>query len=155
MSDGVLETERLLLRPSVVEDAEVFRRLWTERDLRGPAHRRIDADGRPSVQDIAERIAGQRTTGPQLLTVLRDDEVIGYCGLTSNGHGTAEEPELAYELLRQPTATATPRRRRPPSWSGRSGAATPACGPGCGIGTWRHGGCWRSSRSSRCVGNHR
>ena len=27
-------------------------------------------------------------------------DVIGYCGLTFDGHGSPDEPELAYELLR-------------------------------------------------------
>ena len=27
-------------------------------------------------------------------------DVVGYCGLAAHGNGSAEEPELAYELLR-------------------------------------------------------
>jgi len=100
---GRLETDRLLLRSSTVDDAAVFRELWTERDPRVPAHRRISADGRPSVQDIAANLRsdlGKR--GPRLLAVERKGvgDVIGYCGPVQHGNGSPEEPELAYELLR-------------------------------------------------------
>ncbi|MGN8025771.1 GNAT family N-acetyltransferase [Microbacterium sp. 22242] len=97
-----LRTARLLLRRQQAGDAAVFRRLWTERDERVPPHRRIDAEDRPTEQDIAAHIleAGS-STGPALLTVQRIDngEVIGYCGLIVGGNGTADEPELGFELL--------------------------------------------------------
>ncbi|MFE6733609.1 GNAT family N-acetyltransferase [Microbacterium sp. NPDC057650] len=95
--DG-LETERLTLRRQREEDAGVFHQLWTERDERVPAHRRIDADGHPDVQDIVEHIRGSDTSKPGLLTVvLRETgEVLGYCGIAWHG----DEPELAFELLR-------------------------------------------------------
>lgn len=99
----ILETERLILRPGVPDDAEAFHRMWTERDDRVPPHRRLDADGRPTVADVAERIrADGEAPGLGLLTVERRDtgEVIGYCGLVARGNGSTDEPELAYELLR-------------------------------------------------------
>jgi RimJ/RimL family protein N-acetyltransferase len=86
-----------------VEEAAIYRRLWTERDPRVPAHRRVDAEGRPTVEDIAAQIEAQRAaSGAQLLAVERKGtaDVIGYCGLISPAKGSAEEPELAYELLR-------------------------------------------------------
>lgn len=103
-----LETERLVLRVSEPGDAAVFRTLWTERDPRVPAHRRIGADGRPAVADIAAQIAAAPADAPlRLLTVLRrrapeiaGSAVVGYCGLLDHGNGSSEEPELAYELLR-------------------------------------------------------
>ena len=100
---GPLQTERLILRPSRVEDAATYRKLWTERDPRVPPHRRISSDGRPTVEDIAARIQAEREEqGPRLLTVERKVtmDAIGYCGLTLHGNGTPDEPELAYELLR-------------------------------------------------------
>jgi [ribosomal protein S5]-alanine N-acetyltransferase len=100
---GTLETDRLILRPSRVSDAAVYRELWTERDPRVPPHRRIDPAGRPAVADLAARIRAERETrGPRLLAVERKGtgDVIGYCGLTSYGNGSPDEPELAYELLR-------------------------------------------------------
>lgn len=48
-SDVRLETPRLLLRPWRVEEAAVQREMWLERDPRVPPHRRIDADGNPSL----------------------------------------------------------------------------------------------------------
>jgi RimJ/RimL family protein N-acetyltransferase len=95
-----LRTDRLVLRRQRVEDAAVFRELWTERDPRVPPHRRIGPDGRPTVEDIAARI---RTSQNSLLTVVRQhaDDVIGYCGLNFDGGGTPDEPELAYELLQR------------------------------------------------------
>jgi len=98
----LLETERLRLRPWRVAEAAVQRELWTERDPRVPARRRIDADGHPTLAEMGERIASSPPPGPTgLLAVeLRDDgDVIGYCGLTEGS--SPEVPELAYELLRR------------------------------------------------------
>ena len=98
-----LETERLLLRRRREDEAALYRQLWTERDQRVPPHRRIDAAGRPTVADIAAGIRAEATEpGPGILAVQRKDtgEVIGYCGLIAHGNGTANEPELAYELFR-------------------------------------------------------
>ena len=50
----LLETDRLLLRPWRVSEAVVQRELWTERDARVPARRRVDADGRPSVAECVD-----------------------------------------------------------------------------------------------------
>ena len=77
-----LETDRLILRRAHVEDAAVYRELWTERDPRVPPHRQIDSDGRPTVEDIAARISADAADPrSRLLTVVRKDtaDVIGYC----------------------------------------------------------------------------
>jgi [ribosomal protein S5]-alanine N-acetyltransferase len=98
-----LETDRLILRRRTVDEAAVDRQLWTERDLRVPPHRRINAEGRPTVEDIAAEIRAEREEpGPGFLAVERKGmaDVIGYCGLTIHGNGSVDEPELAYELLR-------------------------------------------------------
>jgi len=102
--EPVLETDRLLLRPWRVSEAAIQRELWTERDPRVPAHRRIDADGRPSVADIEDGIrAADRPSSIGLLAVERkaDGDVVGYCGLIEGGLETEGEPELAFELLRR------------------------------------------------------
>jgi len=98
-----LETDRLILRPSTEDEAAIYRQLWTERDPRVPPHRRIDPEGRPTVEDIAAQIRAEvEDSGPGLLAVERKGtaDVIGYCGLTVHGNGSPDEPELAYELLR-------------------------------------------------------
>jgi ribosomal-protein-alanine N-acetyltransferase len=98
-----LETGRLILRHRRVGEAAIYRQLWAERDLRVPPHRRINADGRPTVEDIAAQIRAERgKPGPGILAVERKGtaDVIGYCGLTFHGNGSPDEPELAYELLR-------------------------------------------------------
>lgn len=100
----VLETDRLLLRPWRVSEAVVLREMWTERDPRVPPHRRIGADGRPTVADVEERIrTNQPTSSIGLLALERkaDREVLGYCGLIDSGQGPEGEPELAFELLRR------------------------------------------------------
>lgn len=81
----------------------MLRELWTERDPRVPRHRRIDADGHPTVADLEESI---RSTGPSpvaLLAVERkvEGDVVGYCGLVDHERVAGGEPELAFELLRR------------------------------------------------------
>jgi ribosomal-protein-alanine N-acetyltransferase len=99
-SGTVLETDRLLLRPWRVSEAAVQRELWTERDPRVPPHRRIDADGHPTVADIEEWIRNAVPSSVGLLAVELKvaHDVVGYCGLVDSGR-SPEEPELAYELL--------------------------------------------------------
>ncbi|MFJ4164266.1 GNAT family N-acetyltransferase [Microbacterium sp. NPDC089698] len=94
-----LTTERLILRAQQERDAEVFHQLWTERDERVPPHRRIDAEGHPTVADIADSIrGGDSHARPGLLTVVlrESDAVIGYCGVVFDDD---DRPELAFELL--------------------------------------------------------
>ena len=101
--DVVLETGRLLLRPWRVAEAVVLRELWTERDPRVPPHRRIDADGHPTVADLEDSIRTSQPSPIGLLAVERKaaGDVVGYCGLIDSGRGSAGEPELAFELLRR------------------------------------------------------
>ncbi len=121
-----LETDRLILRRRTVGEAAIYRQLWTERDLRVPPHRRIDSDGRPTVEDIAARIRAEREeSGPGILAVERKGtaDVIGYCGLTIHGNGSPDEPELAYELLRSAHGCgyATEAGRAVVTWAGEAG----------------------------------
>lgn len=97
----VLETSRLLLRPWRVAEAVVHRELWTERDPRVPPHRRIDADGHPTVAELENWIRNNPPSSIGLLAVERKaaGDVIGYCGLVDGG--AEGEPELAFELLRR------------------------------------------------------
>jgi [ribosomal protein S5]-alanine N-acetyltransferase len=100
---GSLETGRLILRHRRVGEAAIYRQLWTERDPRVPPHRRVNPEGRPTVEDIAAQIrAACGEPGPGILAVERKGtaDVIGYCGLTIHANGSPDEPELAYELLR-------------------------------------------------------
>jgi [ribosomal protein S5]-alanine N-acetyltransferase len=99
----VLETGRLLLRPWRVAEAVVLRELWTERDPRVPPHRRIDADGHPTLTELEDWIRVNQPSSTGLLAVERKaaGDVIGYCGLIDSGRGAVGEPELAFELLRR------------------------------------------------------
>lgn len=102
--EAVLETDRLLLRPLQVGDAVTQRELWHERDPRVPPHRRIDAQGRPTVEDLEASIgAARHRSSLGLLAVDRkvEGDCIGYCGLIDDGHRPQGEPELAFELLRR------------------------------------------------------
>ena len=98
----VLETDRLLLRPWRVDEAFVQRELWMERDPRVPPHRRIDADGHPTVEEFEEAIRADVPSSVRLLAVERKmvGDTIGYCGLVDSGQA-AHEPELAFEFLRR------------------------------------------------------
>jgi len=99
----VLETDRLLLRPWRVAEAAIQRELWTERDPRVPPHRRIDADGHPTVAELEESIRTNQPSSIGLLAVERKaaGDVIGYCGLIESERAAEGEPELAFELLRR------------------------------------------------------
>ncbi|MER7623739.1 GNAT family N-acetyltransferase [Streptomyces sp. NPDC126503] len=90
-----LETERLILRPWTLSDAEEFSALLAERGKEKPPVERIRTA-------IGELLAATRTTGIALLPVQRRHErdFIGYCGLIT-GRSTLEEPEIAYELFRR------------------------------------------------------
>jgi len=92
-----------VLRPWRVAEAVVQRELWAERDPRVPPHRRIDADGHPTIAELEERIRGDQPSSIGLLAVERkaEGDVIGYCGLIHGGRGPEGEPELAFELLRR------------------------------------------------------
>ncbi len=102
-AEVVLETDRLLLRPWRVAEAGIQRELWTERDPRVPPHRRIDATGRPTVEDLEEWIRNDHPTTTGLLAVepKAARAVVGYCGLIDSGRGGDSEPELAFELLQK------------------------------------------------------
>ncbi|WP_432890657.1 GNAT family N-acetyltransferase [Kribbella sp. CA-245084] len=95
-----LTTERLHLRRWRPSDAADYRSLWTERDVR--AVHRIDAEGRPTVEEIRgwlseNPLAAAPGLGLLPIEVRATGEFIGYCGLAV-GQGTFDEPEIAYEL---------------------------------------------------------
>lgn len=97
-----LDTDRLILRDRRSSEADVYRLLWSERDPRVPAHRRIDAQGRPSVADIASRVLAERENpglGLLAVEVRATSAVIGYCGLVPHEGGSPDDVELAFELL--------------------------------------------------------
>ncbi|MDQ1553605.1 MAG: hypothetical protein QOK46_683 [Microbacteriaceae bacterium] len=100
---NVLVTDRLCLRSWTEADARRYRDLWLERDPRSV--RVIDADGRPTVEDLRDNIRSQLATtavtgfGFMVVEGRLDKEFIGYCGLIARD-ATPDEPELAYELLR-------------------------------------------------------
>ncbi|MEV0958106.1 GNAT family N-acetyltransferase [Streptomyces sp. NPDC049951] len=102
-SEVVLETSRLLLRPWRVAEAVIQHELWTERDPRVPPHRRIDADGHPTVAELESSIRTNQLWSSGVLAIERkaSRDVIGYCGLVDRERGAAGEPELAFELLRR------------------------------------------------------
>jgi RimJ/RimL family protein N-acetyltransferase len=124
----VLETDRLRLRPWRVEDAPVQRELWAERDPRVPEHRRIDAAGRPTLEDVEAWVrdgARPPARGLLALEVAATGEVVGYCGLIDGDAGTEDEPELAFELLRRTWGRgyATEAARAVLGWARESGCA--------------------------------
>ncbi|UQN28120.1 GNAT family N-acetyltransferase [Brachybacterium kimchii] len=129
-----LGTPRLLLRPARPEDARVHRTLWTERDARVPAHRRIDALGHPTLAEITADLSRRADAVPGaarspaldslgLLMVERchEGDAIGYCGLIEEDD--AEGPQIAYELLRatQGNGYATEAAGEVVRWARRAG----------------------------------
>jgi RimJ/RimL family protein N-acetyltransferase len=152
----VLETDRLILRPLRVAEAAVQRELWLERDPRVPPHRRIDADGRPTVADLEESIrVNPPASAMGLLAVERKaaGDVVGYCGLVDSGRGADGEPELAFELLRRAwrLGYATEASLAVLDW--RDPPGTNASGLRSGTGTPLLAECWSSSGSQRPPGS--
>lgn len=97
-ADASLRTDRLSLRPWRVSDAGLLRALWGERDERVPAHRRLAADGTPTVADLEARIREEASFRDLLVVeVAASESAIGYCGLVGD---EGQAPELAFELLR-------------------------------------------------------
>ena len=87
-----LETERLVLTPEDMHDADWLSELFNTRGTQ-----------RFTVDQVRERIAAMHVMTADLgigVLVLRtrNGEPLGYCGLVL-GRGTLQEPELAYELL--------------------------------------------------------
>ncbi len=105
--DVRLETDRLVLRPWRVDEADVVREMWAERDPRVPPHRRISIDGHPTVEELEDRIRASPPTTVGLLAIERKAErdVVGSCGLVDSGRGAPGEPEIAFELLRRAQRT--------------------------------------------------
>ncbi|MER5948498.1 GNAT family N-acetyltransferase [Streptomyces sp. NPDC001904] len=68
-----------------------------------PPHRRIDADGHPTIAELEDSIRNNQMWSSGLLAIERmaSRDVIGYCGLIDGGRGPAGEPGLAFELLRR------------------------------------------------------
>ena len=101
----LIDTERLSLRLRTKDDAECNLELLLEHEG-GTAL---------SIGEVEQRMVEQNerahVDGFGLLGIRRRYETspIGYCGLII-GRGTFEEPEIAYEVLPDSEATATPRR---------------------------------------------
>jgi RimJ/RimL family protein N-acetyltransferase len=98
-----LTTERLHLRRWLPSDAEHYRDLWGERDHRAP--RRLDTEGRPTVEEFRQRLienplGSERGLGLLPIDLRSTGEFVGYCGLIV-GSGTFDEPEIAFELARR------------------------------------------------------
>ena len=98
-----LTTTRLRLRAWQASDADAHRSLWLERDPR--SLRVVDADGRPTVEDLQRWAVAEADRTAHLgiglfaIDLLDGEDFVGYCGLTA-GQSTVDEPELAYELAR-------------------------------------------------------
>lgn len=92
-----LETERLLLEPMRLSDAERYAELIAERGPDGRGHGTTVDQARRKISRMAEAAA---LSGIGFLAVRRSDEaeMIGYCGLLM-GRASFDEPEIAFELL--------------------------------------------------------
>src|ERR1700742_3209366 len=92
-----LETERLRLQPWDESDAEDLHALYSERVNISPT-----TTVERTREFIAEGLVRTAATGLAVLPVRRrhEGDFIGYCGLII-GRATADEPEIAYELLKR------------------------------------------------------
>jgi hypothetical protein len=150
-----LETDRLVLRQSRVDEAVIYRQLWMERDPRVPPHRRIDATGRPAVEDVAAEIRAEHGVWSGLLAVerktRRTSSGIAVCLLV----GMVRPTSLSWptSCCVRLTAAVT-QLRQDGLWSpGRAKRATVGCGLGSATGMPRRGESWRSSSSANRAGS--
>ncbi len=153
-SEVVLETSRLLLRPWRVAEAVIQHELWTERDPRVPPHRRIDADGHPTVAELESSIRTNQLWSSGLLAIERkaSRDVIGYCGLVDRERVSAGEPDWHSSCYAEFSVRDTRPRRRWRFWNGRDHLGTNVCGPRSGTGTPLLAMCWPRSDSPKPSG---
>ncbi len=144
-------TSRLSLRPWRVDEAAVLRELWTERDPRVPPHRRIDADGHPTLGELKDSIRTGEPSSLGMLAIERNValDVIGYCGLVDSGQDLRESRSWRSNCCAGSGVRATRLRPRGRSWTGPDRRGTNDFGPRCGIGTHLLAVSWPKSASQR------
>lgn len=91
-----LATERLRLRLRDGRDAEWNLRLIAEDPARDP----LPLDGERERLDAQHATAERAGFGLYTIELVQTGDPVGYCGLIV-GRATADQPELAYELLRE------------------------------------------------------
>ena len=92
-----LDTERLILEPMRLSDAERYVELIAERGPEGRGHGTDLAQAQLNITRMADEAA---VNGIGFLTLRRrgETDMLGYCGLLV-GRASLDEPEIAYELL--------------------------------------------------------
>lgn len=74
-----LETVWFNFRHPRVDEAATYRQLWTERDPRVPPHRKMDPEGRLTVEDFAAQIRAEREgVESGILTVVTEANKAGH-----------------------------------------------------------------------------
>lgn len=127
-------------------------RLWTERDPRVPPHRRIAANGRPTVADVGDCIrAAARPSSIGLLAVERKagGDVIGTAGSSGVGRKRKASRSSRTSCSSGSGVRDTRPRRRGRYLNGRGRLGTSESGPPFGTGTPLLAVCWRRSGSPR------
>jgi len=100
MTDWLLETDRLRLRPVAIEDTELMLAVWND-----PAFIRNVADrGIRTTEQAREAIAGgalklfeDHGYGPYCMSLKSDGSMIGICGLFKREN--LEEPDIGFGVL--------------------------------------------------------
>lgn len=94
-----LTTDRLSLGPWQADDADAYRAMVAERDMRIAPERRVMPTREQAAESIVRQQRTLESTGICLYVIRVADEFAGYCGLIV-GRSTLDEPEIGYELLR-------------------------------------------------------
>ena len=97
---GLMETERLLLKPVTVDDAELMLAVWNDpafiRHVTDRGIRTVEAS-REAIRDGAQKLFEDHGYGPYCMSLKSDGSMIGICGLFKRDN--LEDPDIGFSVL--------------------------------------------------------
>lgn len=100
MSDWLLETERLRLRPVTVDDTELMLAVWNDpafiRNVSDRGIRTVE-QAREAIKGGAQKLFEDYGYGPYCMSLKSDGTLIGICGLFKREN--LEDPDIGFSVL--------------------------------------------------------